>query len=590
MRIMKSWLRPCLASLLILDALCLMLYTPAYAVCEVHDYSRSEDYKQAITNCQKEIDARLAAHNKNKEDLTGLEKSLKKIRTLIKSAEAKIKKTGKEIFNQEVDLGYQEEIFARRVRHYYMRSRYYSPFLLFLSSTDAMKLVRELGYRQIVTDRDREIIAAVSQNLKELKNSKEKMETNKKWLDRTKNKIDRQAQFLKGEVAKVEGYFTEVSGKIKTLIAKQKALLAEKTGTFQTTVGEVPLADDPHARPDYDPGFRPAFAAFSFGAPHFKGMSQYGAFGRAKNGQSAEDILKAYYGGGIEIKKDYPTNIQITVRGYGTVDLETYVKRIYEMPNSWGDEGGLEALKAQAVAGRSYALAYTNNGAGSICASESCQVYKPANKGGKWEEAVNATHGWVLMANGKPFSSWYASTSGGYQESYTVNGYSTPGFWDTNCGNQSCWTEGAWEKIAGSPWFYKGWYKSRSGKTCGRSHPWLTAEEMADMVNAAVVYQHNQTNDEVVSHIWQEDGCYPSGAEVWSKAKMREKAAQYGAGINTVNDLAVTYSAGGATNKIVFKTDKGEIEINGLDFYKAFNRRAPGAIHLKSTLFNIEKK
>ena len=84
----------------------------------------------------------------------------------------------------------------------------------------------------------------------------------------------------------------------------------------------MPLADDPASRPDFNPGFSPAFAAFSFGAPHRKGMSQYGAWGRAKSGQSAEDILRAYYGG-VEIKKDYSTNITITVRGYGAVNLET---------------------------------------------------------------------------------------------------------------------------------------------------------------------------------------------------------------------------------------------------------------------------
>ena len=48
------------------------------------------------------------------------------------------------------------------------------------------------------------------------------------------------------------------------------------------------------------------------------------------------------------------------------------MKRIYEMPSSWGDQGGMEALKAQAVAARSYALAR----GGSICATEACQVVK----------------------------------------------------------------------------------------------------------------------------------------------------------------------------------------------------------------------
>ena len=59
----------------------------------------------------------------------------------------------------------------------------------------------------------------------------------------------------------------------------------------------------------------------------------------------------------------------------------------------------MEALKAQAVAARSYALADIAT-KGYICSTESCQVYKPSNKGGKWEEAVNATAGWVLIKMG----------------------------------------------------------------------------------------------------------------------------------------------------------------------------------------------
>ena len=70
--------------------------------------------------------------------------------------------------------------------------------------------------------------------------------------------------------------------------------------------------------------------------------------------------------------------------------------------------------------------------------------------------------------------------------SSTTGGYSTTSGWDTKCGNQGCWTGDAYEKIAGSPWFYKGWYKTRSGVSCGRSHPWLSSQEFADIVNAAI--------------------------------------------------------------------------------------------------------
>lgn len=541
-----------------------------------------------LNELNKALEMSVAATQPLESELNKLENQIKRIQAAIDVASNKINLLEKSIFEREVELEYQKEILAVRVRNYYKRSRQYSPFLLLLASSSANDLFRELSYRQTATEEDKKIIIAISQDLIKLKNDKETLEKNKASLTASQKNLDQQAEFFRTEVAKAKTYQAQISRKIAELTAKQQALLAEKTGTFQTTVGEVPLADDPASRPDFDPGFRPAFAAFSFGAPHRKGMSQYGAFGRAKAGQSAEEILRAYYGGGIEIRKDYPTDININVQGYGSVDLETYTKRIYEMPGSWGDEGGFEALKAQAVAARSYALAYTNNGAGSICATEHCQVYKPVNKGGKWEEAVNATRGWVLIANGKPFSAWYASTAGGYIYSYTSNSYSTPGIWDTACGNQSCWTAEAWEKKAGSPWFYKGWYKSRSGATCGRSHPWLNQEEMADILNAIVVYRSGQGAEHILPIDY--NSCFGRGGEPWSIEQMRQEANSRGGSFSSVSSVKVSYATDGKTAKIVFLTDRGHFEVSGEEFYTVFNLRAPARIALKSKLFNIEKK
>src|SRR3989344_6206476 len=375
------------------------------------------------------------------------------------------------------DLAEQYQLLSVRVRSYYKRSRFLSPLTVFLSSGTASNLTRELMFRQAVADQDKQVIVGITKDLLGLEDDTKKLEADRKKLASLQVQVDKEAAFFRKEVKGAKDYQAQLSGQIANLTARQQAILTEKAGTFQTTVGDVPLADDPAASPDYSPGFSPAYAAFSFGAPHFKGMSQYGAYGRAKSDQNYEQILRAYYGGGIEIK-DHDLNAQITVEGYGIYSLEEYTKRIYEVPNSWGDEGGMEALKAQAIAARSYALAR----GGSICPTEACQVFKPDPKGGNWEQAVNATRGKVVYANGGAFSTWYASTSGGYQESYSANGYSTPGFWDTPSG-RSGWTSQAYEKVAGSPWFYKGWYKSRSGDSCGRSHPWLTSEEMADVLN-----------------------------------------------------------------------------------------------------------
>jgi hypothetical protein len=413
--------------------------------------------------------------------------------------------------------------------------------------------------------------------LANLQKDKDKLESTKKLLAQTKTALDRQAAFLRAEVQKVDSYLSIISGKIAALSAKQQSLLNEKTGTFQISVGEVPLADDPASRPDFNPGFSPAFAAFSFGAPHRKGMSQYGAWGRAKSGQSAEDILRAYYGG-VEIKKDYSTNITITVRGYGAVNLETYVKRIYEMPSSWTDNDSA-ALKAQAIAARSYALAYTNNGAGSICATENCQVYKPANKGGAWDAAVDATRGWVLISNGQPFSAWYAASSGGYN---------TPGGWDTKCGSQNCWTNDAYEKIAGSPWFYKGWYKNRAGSSCGRSHPWLNQEEMADILNAVIVYRSGPGADRILPIDY--NSCTGKGGNPYSREELRREADNRGGAIASISSVSVLQGTNGQTSKLAFSTNQSTFEVGGEEFYTVFNLRAPGRISLKSKLFNLEKK
>lgn len=518
------------------------------------------DLENQIDNLQKQLDA-------SKKATTPLESEVKALEEQISSIGARLTQIQKDLAQSEEDLQYQKKVLAATIRKFYINGFLNIPFLTIFSSGDATETLKVLTFQQSSSRADRDIIRSISEKVA-------KLASDKKRLASAQAQLDKQRKFLKGEIASAKSFQNELEGKIAVLTARQQEILAEKSGTFQTTVGDVPLSDDPNASPSYNPGFSPAFAAFSFGAPHFKGMSQYGAFGRAKQGQNYDQILRAYYGGGVEIK-DHNPDAQITVEGYGAYSLEEYAKRIYEMPGSWGDEGGKEALKAQAVAARSYALAR----GGSICATESCQVFKPNPKGGNWEEAVNQTRGKVVYANGAPFSTLYASTSGGYQESYSSNGYSTPGFWDTPSG-RSGWTSQAYEKTGGSPWFYKGWYKSRSGDSCGRNHPWLTSEEMADVLNGWKVLFEGGGDS---SRVTPKGSCW--GGNPYSVSELQSIG-----GYSSVSGVSVGYSESGTTANVIFQTNKGSITINGNDFYKAFNLRAPGRIALKSGLFNIEKK
>lgn len=511
----------------------------------------------------------------NKGEASKIQTKLKSIQSQLSVAASKLKTTEASIKDRSEKVSTQYVVLAAKVREMYMRMRSQPMLISLFSSMNMGELRRELAYRQQSNESDKQMIVSLVSEIGKLEADKKSLEQQKAQLAKLQADLDKQNAVFQKTIK-------EISTKIAELSAKQQAILAEKQGTFTTTVGDVPLADDVNARPDYNPGFSPAFAAFSFGAPHFKGMSQYGAFGRAKAGQSAETILHAYYGG-IEIKKDYSADKKIKVQGYGEMSIETYMKRIYEVPNSWGDDGGYEALKAQAVAARSYALAWTDEGkGGAICTTQACQVYKNSDKGGNWERAVNDTKGWVLWNNGKPFKAWYASTSGGYQESYTdsYSGYTTPGFWDTPVGRGG-WTSQAFEKTGGSPWFYKGWYKGTSGDTCGRSHPWLTAEEMADILNAWVVLKRG--SDDRVSPV---GSCW--GGNPYSVSELRDKAG--GDGYGRVTGASVSYSDGGYTSTVHFDTDRGGVDISGADFKKIFNLRAPGRISLKSGLFNIERK
>ncbi len=168
--------------------------------------------------------------------------------------------------------------------------------------------------------------------------------------------------------------------------------------------------------------------------------------------------------------------------------------------------------------------------------------------------------------------------------------------WDTKCGNQSCWTQDAYEKIAGSPWFYKGWYTAdyyNTSAKCGRSHPWLTGEEFADILNAWVVRTKGSAEEAARVLPVTINQC-PIGGQSgnpYSLGEMRDRAAALsGSAFTSVSSVSVTYSTDGYTNSVKLQTNKGSLEISGSEFREAFNIRAPGYISIRSSLFNIEKK
>ncbi|GAA1482324.1 hypothetical protein GCM10009624_27640 [Gordonia sinesedis] len=239
------------------------------------------------------------------------------------------------------------------------------------------------------------------------------------------------------------------------------------------------------------------------GLGHGRGMGQWGAYGYARKGWSAGQILRHFYGGTTAGKADNPV-ITVTLSGQNAVNvradagmrvggqtvapgqavrlsgntatitngcggavvrsvpvaqpfvdpvnpapsrpagellkfcgsgaafrgslgldggrvvnrlnIDDYVKGVIAKESSpgWADTGGMEALKAQAVAARSYALAAIAGGK-KIDDTQNSQVYGGvAAEDPRTNRAADATAGQILRQNGQPAFTEFSASTGGY--------------------------------------------------------------------------------------------------------------------------------------------------------------------------------
>ena len=546
------------------------------ATCDNSDCSSPDECTQKIQECNDIITAYTPAQTKNKEQLATLKRQLATTEKLIKLAELQIQKVEKEIFDREVDLNYQQEIFNTRVRSYYKRSQQYSPFLLFLSSENAIQLSRELSYRMSAANEDKKTILKLSQDLKQLQEDKQKIEKNKISLAKAKEIVGSQASTLEVEVNKVENFLGQVSSKIASLSSKQQALLSEKFASMPVPLLAYTSLKGCSSDIGKDPGFSPRFGFFSLGVPNKTGLNQYGAKGRAESGQNYEQILNAYYDN-FQIM-DYGTSFNIIVNGkneYGQVfnnesmNIEEYLKHLYEMPTNWD----MKALQAQAIAARSYALARTNKGQSSIPPNQSGQVVKKEINDGRWQEAVNSTSGKVMVYSGNPISAWYSSTHGGFVLKSGEIG------WDDTAWTKHAIDAGSVNSLndllnsaydKSSPWFYCDWgYRSEYNNTA-----WLKEEEVVDIVNVYILWE---IDNNTIIHLSQTD---KGISDAWSAERVRQEInSRGGTPINSISSISMDWDGSGIS-KTIRANGKS---FNAQKFKNMFNLRAPKNIQIKPT-------
>lgn len=264
------------------------------------------------------------------------------------------------------------------------------------------------------------------------------------------------------------------------------------------------------------------------------------------------------------------------------------MKRIYEVPNSWGDQGGMEALKAQAIAARSYVLAETDNGAKSICATQNCQVFQTSPKGGNWENAVNDTSGQAMVQGGHPITAWFSSTHGGYVHSSggDVGGASwTKDALDAS-GSVNSFADlnnNAYDKA--SPWFYCDW----GGRSSYNNTAWLQSSEVADIANAITLAGKDSSTKE---HLYQTDKSNPAGTDTWDATRVRQELQNRGVKpFTSISNVTISADFGSGKVTTVTVTGDGDTQSYAGDFFKTyFDLRAPANIQIVGPLYNIEQR
>jgi len=419
----------------------------------------------------------------------------------IADKEREIALVEEEAANKEQDLKEQRKRIFEQIRVLYKTS-FADPLEIYLLNSQKLDHLRLAVLHQAVIENLRLKIYLLGDQINQLNNQKQSLKTEAQTLKDDRDLLVKKKQQVQQSINQAQTKvlaaktaqkqlmqdLAGINQKIQELTRKERQILAAKAAAAlaSTTVGEIEITRAAIESPPPEDG-NVYFSFWTYGYPHRVGMNQYGAYGRAKAGQDFVQILKAYYKDITIEKQEMPEKITITTAD-GTVEEipfeQDYLLGIAEMPSCWGSPAnkGLEALKAQAVAARTYALKYTNGGKSPICIDQKCQVYIGKSKieglcGQYWKEAVEETAGMVITHNHELISAWYASTAGGF----TLNSQDAWGTYTPYTQNikdadsQGHFFDGpAW---GDSPWFHKAW----------GSQPWLSRSQVEDLLNASLL-------------------------------------------------------------------------------------------------------
>ena len=551
------------------------------------------------------------------QDISSASLSLSQVSSQLTAAEKELSAIEKDLDAKENELAGWEADRDALVRELYKQNRVSSIEIIF-SADDLGGSAHQFQYYN-------ESLKSLSERIVKLAGQVAVFKSNRASAKKLRDELATlRSQYQAGlassqsQLSSTSSQLSSVKSSIKNLSAKQEQLILAKFAATQgsETVGE----DQPYSEPLPNPTFHPAYMVATYGYPHRIGMSQYGAYGRAKKDQSYKTILSAYYKVSSSSVQTYRSGSSIHVKGCSTgpppwypgggwskstcqskgytwfdktLSMESYIKGLGEMPTSWGStvNDGMEALQAQAVAGRSYAWSYANGNGNTICPSTYCQVWLGHEKGSYWNQAVDATKNKVIMSGGAPLKAFYFSTAGGY----TISTKAWISYWSYNDGIKDYDSASGkfYEQIANAPWYHTGWGDRKGVK--GTYNPWMTKDEFADIFNAFLLCGAKNGSGvyELKSDCSYMQYLSPIDKGGWSITTVRNKLVELNVTpVTTITAVVPTFPSGVPANTatVYISGSHGTYTFSARYFRDMFNLRSRGTLQIPTYRFDFTVK
>ena len=569
---------------------------------ELDDINRQKaDKEKQLAETLKEINSIYKSKSSISSKISKLEKEVKKLKSLVKDIDKDLDELEDANKRKKQDLiKLQEEIQVQTVKMYLNGE---DNVILYLISSGGIKDLLDRMYlldveyyllEQKYTQAKLEIEAIenrekyIKDQREELKATIHKVNTQLKELYAQKQRLDAQLKAKYSTKASLVDEIATLSARARKIIADKAASQSQDPNTGggggNTSGGGGTTS----------PGSGTFNIYFDNGTVIQKNVT--GPIRLVLNSTDAYFDVKTggyKYRGVLEFRED--TNVYVI----NELPMELYIRGLAEMPSSWS----LEALKAQAVAGRTYA--YAGIGKRSryhydLLDNVYDQNYSGVNKeiaymGSNWVKAVQETKGKVLTVSGNLITTYYHSTCGGHT-------LSTQEVW----GGYRSYAQAVSDRyLSGGIW--KGYDSDSSRAYWFAGNKTNTLAYITDLVNAAIYLTKNGSSKTAQNNVAcpldrlnQSTGyCYKTGAKVYTSSKLANILGgdSIQSKVGTITNIQHIYDDGRTTigehskytKYLKITGTKGSITIDGQVFKLAYNLRAPGSNWIASTLYDVKK-